>query len=406
MDIDLIRRSPIGSVVPISGFDQRTGEEYRHAAYLPAPLPTEVVLSSATWTGVARAEVALARLDEASRQLPEPSLLRRPALRREAQSTSALEGTYAPIEDVLVPEVEERETLPLELRENLNYVVAAEEGFRWVADRPMTRALLGELQRLLVHGTPGEHGDAGGLRDRQVVIGAPGSRVVDARFVPPPPGDQLRAGVDQWLEWVAEPPAALPPVVRAALAHYQFETLHPFSDGNGRIGRLLIVLQLMRDRVLSEPILVVSPWFEARRREYQDGLFALTVTGNWNDWVDFFAQGVAAGAESTRRTIEELLAWRDRAIETVRRAGTSGVAERLAGELIGAQALTAGQVAHKHAISHQGAMNALRRLATLGLVEEAQRRGRRVFLAPSVVEILTRERGAIGDGGCRRLAVR
>src|SRR4051812_37362297 len=112
MDVDLIRTSPIGDVVRINGFDQRSGEGYNHWAYVPNPLPAIVDLSAATWTAAARAEAALARLDEASRQLPEPSLLRRPALRREAQSTSALEGTYAPLEDVLIPEVEERQTLP------------------------------------------------------------------------------------------------------------------------------------------------------------------------------------------------------------------------------------------------------------------------------------------------------
>jgi Fic family protein len=390
VDVEVIRSSPIGQVVPIAGFDQRTGEEYSHWAYLPDPLPDTMSLSSATWTGVARAEAALARLDEASRQLPEPSLLRRPALRREAQSTSALEGTHAPFEDVLVPDTEERETLPLEIRENLNYVVAAETGFRWVATQPLTRALLGEVQRVLVHGTPGEHSDAGGLRDRQVVIGAPNSRVVESRFVPPPPGDQLLAGIEQWLDWVGDPPADLSPVVRAAIAHYQFETLHPFSDGNGRIGRLLIVLQLLRDGVLEEPILVVSPWFEARRRAYQDGLLDLSITGQWDGWISFFADGVAAGADSTRRSIEDLLAWRDEAIATVRSARSSGVPERLAGEIIGAPVLTAGRVAQRHRISHQGAMNALRRLSDLGLLEETQRRGRRVFRAPAVIAILSR----------------
>jgi Fic family protein len=390
MDVDAIKESPIGDIVWINGFDQRSGEEYNHWAYVPDPLPGTVVLAAATWTVVARAEAALARLDEASRQLPDPSLLRRPALRREAQSTSALEGTYAPLEDVLVPEVEERETLPLEVRENLNYVVAAEDGFHWVTDRPLTRGLLGNLQRVLVHGTPSEHSDAGGVRDRQVVIGAPNSRVVDARFVPPPPGDLLEAGVDQWLAWVAGAPEDLPPVVRAALAHYQFETLHPFSDGNGRIGRLLIVLQLMRDGVLQEPILVVSPWFEARRQAYQDGLLNLSISGNWDAWVSFFAQGVAAGADATRQTIEDLLAWREEAIATVRRAGSSGVPERLAGELIGAPGLSAGQVAERHGITHQGAMNALRRLSALGLLDETERRGRRVFIAQAVIRILTR----------------
>jgi len=390
MDVEVVRRSPIGDVVRINGFDQRTGEEYDHWAYVPDPLPETVDLAAATWTVVARAEAALARLDEASRQLPDPSLLRRPALRREAQSTNALEGTYAPLEDVLVPEVEERETLPLEVRENLNYVVAAEDGFHWVADRPITKGMLGNLQRVLVHGTPGEHSDAGGMRDRQVVIGAPNSRVVDARFVPPPPGDLLEAGVDQWLEWIGIAPENLSPVVRAALAHYQFETLHPFSDGNGRIGRLLVVLQLMRDGVLLEPILLVSPWFEARRTDYQDGLLNLTVSGDWNAWVSFFAHGVEAGAHSTREKIEDLLAWRDEAIATVRGAGSSGVPERLAGELIGAPGLTAGQVAERHGITHQGAMNALRRLTALGLLDETERRGRRVFVASAVIRILAR----------------
>jgi Fic family protein len=390
VDVDLLRASPIGGVVPISGFDQCTGENYEHWAYMPDPLPRTISLDTPTWSLVARAEAALGRLDQASRQVPAPALLRRPALRREAQSTSALEGTYAAFEDVLAPEVEERETLPLEIRENLNYVVAAEAGVRSVAEHPLTLTGLGALQRLLVHGTPGEHGDAGGLRDRQVVIGAPGSRIVEARFVPPPPGDQLRGGVEQWLAWVGDPGDQLSPVVRAALAHYQFETLHPFSDGNGRIGRLLIVLQFMREDVLSEPILVVSPWFEARRSEYQDGLLELSTTGNWDAWVRFFAQGVAAGADSTRRSVEELLAWRDDAIAKVRQARVSGVAERLAGELIGAPVLTAGQVAHRHGVTHQGAMNALRRVVDLGLLEETEQRGRRVFVAPDVVRILAR----------------
>jgi Fic family protein len=393
MDVERVRMSPIGVVVPISGFDQRTGEEYGHWAYLPDPLPETVDLAAATWTAVARAEADLARLDEASRQLPDPSLLRRPALRREAQSTSALEGTHAPFEDVLSADVDERETLPLELHENLNYVVAAEQGFHWVTQQPLTRSLIGELQRILVHGTPGEHSDAGDLRDRQVVIGAPDARVTEARFVPPPPGDQLRAGMERWLEWVDTAPEGLSPVVRAALAHYQFETLHPFSDGNGRIGRLLIVLQLMRDGVLAEPVLVVSPWFEARRAAYQDGLLELTVTGRWDDWVGFFARGMAAGAESSRRSIERLLEWRDNAVATVRRARSSGVPERLAGEIIGSPVLTAGQVAKRHGVTHQGAMNALRRLASLGLLEERERRGRRVFVAPAVIGILTRPAG-------------
>jgi Fic family protein len=172
------------------------------------------------------------------------------------------------------------------------------------------------------------------------------------------------------------------------LAHYQFETLHPFSDGNGRIGRLLIVLQLMRQHVLSHPILIVSPWFEARRLEYQDALLALSQTGAWDDWVRFFATGVGAAAATTHERIDALISWQEDALSRVRQAGVSGVAERVAGELIGAPILTAGQVAKRHDLSHQGGMYALRRLADLGIVVEQIRNGRVSFTARPVVQLL------------------
>jgi Fic family protein len=388
VDLAAIEKSPIGQLVPINGFDQRTGKEFSHHAFLPDPLPDEVALSSATWTTVARAEAALGRLDEASQQVPEPRLLRQAALRREAQSTSALEGTFAPFEDVLEPELEDRSRLSTEMWEILNYVAAAEEGFQWIGTRPITTGLIAELQRVLVWGTPTEFSDAGSLRDRQVVVGPRGSSVIDARYVPPPPGDRLQAGMDQLMEWIQSSPSGLPPVVRAALGHYQFESLHPFSDGNGRIGRLVIVLQLMRDDVLREPILVVSPWFEAKRSEYQDHLLDLSRSGDWDVWVQFFVGGVAEAADAFRERIETLLAWRDDVLGQVQQAGVVGVAERLAGELIGSPVLTASRVARAHNLSHAGAMKALRRLVQLELLQERKRGARKMFVADRARELL------------------
>lgn len=389
MDVASLRDSPIGSLVPISGTDGRTSDAYDSFAYLADPLPASVELTSATWTIVARAEAELARLDQAARQIPDPALLRRPALRREAQSTSALEGTYAPLEDVLESDVEDRGQLSLEMREILNYVVAAEEAFAWIGERPLTTGLIENLQGTLVHGTPGEYSDAGRVRDRHVFIGPRDAPIADARFVPAPFGDQLRAGFEDWMQWVNASREDMPPVVQAALAHYQFETLHPFSDGNGRIGRLLIVLQLMQLRVLRHPILVVSPWFEARRSEYQDALLSLSLAGRWDDWVRFFATGVASAATTTHARVDALLSWQEEALGQVRAAGISGVAERVAGELIGAPILGASQVAKRHNVSHQGAMNALRRLAELGLVAERTRHGRIVFTADRIVALVS-----------------
>jgi Fic family protein len=389
MDTATLRDSPIGQLVPIRGLDGK-GERWEHFAYLASPLPRSVELRPATWTVVARAEAALARLDQVARQVPEPALLRPGSLRREAQSTSALEGTYAPFEDVLESDLDERARLPSEVHEILNYIVAAEQAFAWIGERPLTIGVLASLQRLLVQGTPSEHEDAGRIRERHVFIGAKDSPIQAARFVPAPADDRLHAGLEGWASWIEEPHEDMPAVVQAALAHYQFEALHPFSDGNGRLGRLVIVLQLMRLGILRDPLLVVSPWFEARRGEYQDALLSLSRTGAWDEWVLFFATGVGASAVRTHERVEALLGWREQALRHVRAAGVSGLAERLVFELIGTPILRAAQVATLHHVTHQGAMNALRRLAELSIVEERNRNGRISFTATRVIELLNR----------------
>ena len=172
------------------------------------------------------------------------------------------------------------------------------------------------------------------------------------------------------------------------MAHYQFETLHPFFDGNGRIGRLLIALSLMQDGVLREPILVVSPWFEAHRADYQDGLLGLSLSGKWDNWIRFFATGVAEAADTTRMRVERLMAWREQALELVRGAGVSGVAERVAGDLIGSPIVRAPSIARQHQVTPQGAMLALRRLAELGLLQEERVGGRVSFVAGDALALL------------------
>jgi Fic family protein len=388
MDAKVIAQSPIGSLIPISGTDGRTGDHYDSHAYLADVLPSSVELSNRTWAVVVEAESMLARLDQAAGQVPDPGLLRRPTLQREAQSTSALEGTFAPLEAVMESDDADWHELPSDLREIVNYVIAAEEAFEWIGERPITAGLIGSLQGVLVEGTSGQYSDAGGIRDRHVFIGPEDAPIEEARFVPAPFGDQLSRGFEAWVAWVDDPPEHMPAVVQAALAHYQFETLHPFSDGNGRIGRLLIVLQLMQLRILREPILVVSPWFETRRDQYQDELLRLTLTGDWDTWVRFFATGVRAAAQTTTQKIAALLAWQEHALEVVRTAGISGVAERVAGELIGGPVLRASTVKRRHDVSHQGAMNALRRLKEVGLVEERFSHGQITFTAQAVLALL------------------
>jgi Fic family protein len=336
-------------------------------AFLPAPLPRALTLSTDTWTRVNAATAALARLDGAARLIPNPALLRRPALRREAQSTSALEGTYAPFADVLAADRDDAEHLSAELREVLNFEEMAELAFSWPEDRPLTVGMLGELQATLVRGTNGELSDAGGLRDRIVVIAARGRQLQDARFVPPPPGDQLRGGVEALLAWIDKPPG-LPTVVQAAMTHYQFETLHPFSDGNGRIGRLLVIVQLLRGAIIREPLLVVSPWFEQHRESYQDALLQLSLDGNWDAWVSLFATGVAAAATESQEKVERLVALQQKLRTRVQHAGKRGAAERLAADLVGDPYVTSSLVARQYTLSGPGAIKVIRTLVELDIL--------------------------------------
>ncbi|HXS34881.1 MAG TPA: Fic/DOC family N-terminal domain-containing protein [Solirubrobacterales bacterium] len=360
-------------------------------AFLPDPLPREIVLSTKTWNVVNSATAALARLDGAARRIPEPSLLRRSTLRREAQSTSALEGTYAPFADVLAAEGDDPQRLSAELVEVLNFERMAELAFSWPENRALTIGMLGALQKALVRDTAGELSDAGGLRDRIVVIGARGAGFDEARFVPPPPGDQLRGGVEELLAWIASPPE-LPTVVLAALGHYQFESLHPYSDGNGRLGRLLVIVQLLRGAVIQEPLLVVSPWFEKRRDRYQDELMRLSCDGDWDRWVSFFAEGVAASALDSQQKVEGLVALQEQLRRRVQDANKRGSAEQLAADLVGRPYVDRPWVAKRLGLSGQGAQNAINTLLSLGILEPAPvrlARNARLYVAPEVVQIIS-----------------
>jgi Fic family protein len=387
VDIAAIRSSPVGELVPISGNDPRTGQHFDHMAFMPAPLPEAIELDTSTWHLVLEAATGLSKLDQAGRQIPAPGLLRRPAIRREAQSTSALEGTYAAFTDLLEAEQEEGEPYGA-IRELLNYVEAAEHAFDWIVERRITLPMLGQLQKTLVEGTPGDLTDAGGIRDRQVVVGSPGGSIEDARYVPPPPGDRLKAGVEEMLRWM-DSASEINPVVRASLAHYQFEALHPFSDGNGRIGRLLVVLQLMQDGVLRDPLLVVSPWFETRRRAYQDQLLSVSQTGDFDSWVAFFCEGLQAQADATLERVERLLAYQQQLRDACRERNIRGVASRMAEDLIGNPLLRPSRAAKEYGVSYQAANKAIARLANEGIIEEMTgRRYGRIFRSPGVLEIL------------------
>ena len=396
MDLDAFTGSAPGDLVAITGADPVRGA-WRHAAFVPHPLPEDSPdLSAATYRAVADARAALAALDSTARLLPNPRLLRRPSLQTEAQSTSALEGTYAPLRDVLV--ADDLQPPTQDLREVLNYVDMADSAYGEMEQgRSLTVAMLGALQAILVRGTSSETSGSGDVRKGQVVVGrrsdaAPNALPVHAaRFVPAPPGLDLRARVQDLLDWMHRSRELdIDPVVASAMAHYQFEALHPFHDGNGRIGRLLIVVHLMQQGVLSEPTLTVSPWFEARRTEYDDRLFAVSAEGAWDPFVRFFAAGLEASAQRTHDQMLGLVSVQHRLRERVRNSTLRAEnAQLLVDYAVGHPSFTVRAVERDLGVSYGRANGLIGQLVQLGILQVLAAGSGRRFYAPDVLDVLT-----------------
>lgn len=385
--------SPVGRLVPI---EVPVGNEMvRQLAFVPSPLPDELNLSQATWSAAMNAGVELGQLAGMTRSLKvEPTLLAGLTVRREALSTSALEGTYAPVADVLASEVSPLSPRTTAITEVLNFVHAADHGVQRLAELPVCMRLACELHAILVEGTPSEDYQKGRVRDTQVVVGSrtgagPAERLRDARFVPPPPGDGLINGLSQWERWSNT--AGIHPLVRIAASHYQFETLHPFTDGNGRIGRLLAILQLMEAGILDTPVVNLSPYFEARRDQYIGLLEQTSITGTWDAWITFFCDALASQAADGVLRIRELLDWRDSTLARLRDAGVRGTAHAVIDHLISQPMTTARAISDRHGVNANTANHALKRLLEMGVVQEITGKPyARVYAATDVLALLHR----------------
>ncbi|ASR34322.1 hypothetical protein BAY61_04185 [Prauserella marina] len=393
MDLDALGESPVGQLVPIalppSGM---SGEATRYWAFVPDALPNEPRLGLASLDVSTRAAMAVARLDQAMAQLPNPGLLLRPIIRREAVSTSALEGTYAAYDEVLEADFLEESQMSAPQREIQNFVRAVEVAPELLKTRPISRGVLGRLQKIIVRETAGDTYEAGDLRKKQVYVGSRGGDISRARFVPPPPGQYLEDGVSSWEKWL-NTNSRVPVVVRMALAHYQFETLHPFNDGNGRLGRLVAVLQLLEDGVLKMPVLNISPWLERRRDDYIDGLLAVSKTGRFDVWIEFFSTAVLEQAEEGVQTISELLEFREKTIGRLRGDNVRGSALQIVEGLIGYPVIDVPTARRLTGKTFQAANNAIGNLVEYGILREVTgKQTNRLFACVDVLNIISRGR--------------
>lgn len=277
-------------------------------AFIPNPLPLEppLELSDRRQRLLERATVALGRLDSVTLLLPDPDIFLYTYVRREAVLSSQIEGTQSSLAQLLLFEMEQAPGVPLDdVREVSNYVEALNHGLkRLQEDFPISNRLIREMHGILLSQGIGSDKYPGEFRRSQNWIG--GTRPGNAYFVPPPPG-HVEACMAQLERFLQDDDNPYPTLIKAALAHVQFETIHPFSDGNGRIGRLLIAFILHHDNLLSQPLLYLSLYFKQHRSEYYRLLNLVRTEGNWETWLDFFLEGVEQIASNAVETAKRLL---------------------------------------------------------------------------------------------------
>lgn len=281
-------------------------------AFIPAPLPPDPPISFDTDFVhlLSRADQAIGRLDGEVRNLPNPGLFVAMYVRREAVLSSQIEGTQSTLDDLLAVELEPRiADLSQDVNELVNYVQAMNYGLARLTELPLSLRLIREVHAQLLTGVRGGDMQPGEFRRNQNFIAPAGvRRIEDATFVPPPVLE-MRTALDDLERFLHEP--GVPPLIHVGTAHAQFETIHPFMDGNGRVGRLLITLMLVHHGVLHQPLLYLSLYLKRHRTEYYDLLMAIREIGDWEGWLRFFLEGVAETAEEATLTARSIVALRE-----------------------------------------------------------------------------------------------
>jgi Fic family protein len=363
-------------------------------AFVPAPLPPQ---PSVEWSPALRrrfddALVALGRLDAVTALLPNADLLLYSFVRKEAVLSSQIEGTQSSLADLLLFEIHEEPGVPIEdAREVSRYVAALDRGLKLLrGGLPICNRLLCEVHATLLDHPQGRGKTPGELRRSQVWVG--GTRPGNAVFVPPP-ANAVPEALSALEHFLNDKPVPTPPLIKAALAHVQFETIHPFLDGNGRVGRLLIVLQLVADGVLREPLLYPSLFFKTHRTLYYELLNDVRLHGDWERWLDFFAEGIAATATQAMITAHALLALVDKDRDRIAKLGRAAPSALAVHQAMQKQPLATSAALVKATRLTPATVNkSLAHLQEIGIVKEMTRRQRdRVFSYRRYVHLLSAE---------------
>ena len=359
-----------------------------YPTFVPYPPPAELPLDPTLIAELSAADRALGQLSGVGVILPNPHLLIGPFSRREAVSSSRIEGTEASLSDLFffeaAPSMKPRVG---DVREVHNYVTALEYGLSRHRELPISLRLLREMHERLMEGVRGENKTPGEFRRTQNWIGSPGCSLEEATFVPPPTAEMHEAL--HLFENYLHARTVLPPLVRLAVIHYQFEVIHPFLDGNGRIGRLLIALLLCVENLLPQPLLYLSSYFEHHRTEYYDHLLQVSQLRRWNEWIRFFLRGVAEQATDAVTRAHRVLELQQQFHERCHSVRSSALLLKLVDSLFVCPVTTTSFVRRHLEITPTAAKNNIDKLIARGILREVTGRKRnRIYVAEQILRTI------------------
>lgn len=376
MDTQSFKNSPTGKLF-------KTPQGYW--SFMPNPLPPKLTWEEDLIFLLSEAERSLGNLEGIGQIMPNPHLLITPFIHKEAVLSSRIEGTQSSLSDLYLFEatkVEKGDVLEVE-----NYVKAIEYGLNRLETLPLSLRLIREIHQILMEGVRGEYATPGEFRKSQNWIGPPGCNLENAIYIPPAP-DKIGEALDKFEKFL-HASFHLPPLIEAALVHYQFEAIHPFLDGNGRIGRLLITLLLCQRGCLSKPLLYLSAFFESHRQEYYYHLLNLSQKGSWDKWITFFIQGVLEQAKDAIKRSNLLLELHQKLREKIQRPRISVFVLRLLDLLFISPVITVNLVAEKLDITFPAASKGIIILEKEGILRETTGKKRnRVYVADEIIKIL------------------
>jgi Fic family protein len=337
---------------------------------------------------LSQADRALSELAGVARTLPNPHLLIGPFIRREAVLSSRIEGTRASLSDLFFFEAGgERGDDDNDVREVANYVKALDHGLSRLKDLPVSLRLICEIHQRLLQGVRGDRLTPGEFRRFQNWIGPPGCDLRSATFVPPPV-NEMHSALSDWEKYL-HADSELPWLIRLALIHYQFEAIHPFVDGNGRVGRLLLALMICHHGLLPQPLLYLSAYFEQYRSTYYELLLAVSQQGKWNEWISFFLRGVEAQSRDAVTRAKRLIDLWQSLRQQIQATRASASQLILLDNLISHPFITYGMAARILQVTHRAASQNVNKLVELGILKEITSRQRnQIFVAPEIIGIL------------------